>query len=1002
MMGTRAAEQRWGYCREGAMLYLFDDYTLDTQLYELRHAGVPHPLEPQVFAILCYLIEHRDHVVSRRELLEHVWPERFISETTLDHRVMQVRQSIGDSGQTQRRIHTLRSRGYRFVGAVEERPTGGVSLPPVMSMVPPSVGTPAMVVGRDAELAQLHQWYAAACQGLRQVVCITGEVGIGKTTLVDAFVTQVAARTEVWVGLGQCIEHHGPGEAYLPLLEVLGRLGRSAAGGELVALLRQYAPSWLPHLPTLVPVTELTTLERQVRGATQERMLRELAQAVEVLTTVRPLVLVLEDLHWSDSATLDWLVYMARRRETARLLVLATYRPVEAAVHAHPIRRIAPELQVHGQCAELALDYFSEAAVATYLAQRFPRAVLPEGLARVLHRRTNGNPLFMVTMVDALVRQGVLRAGGTEGDLVGELTTVAASIPQDLRQLLERHVEQLAVEEQTLLEAASAAGAEFAVAAVAAAVEWPVVDVEEQCAALARRGQFVQECGTDAWPDGTVASRYGFLHALYRETLYARVPLGRRVRWHQRIGHRLEAGYGPQVRERAAELAEHFVRGHDPVRAVRYLHYAGQQSGQRSAHQEALQHLTRGLELLATLPDTPARVRQELDLLITLGPVLSATKGYGALEVEHTYTRAREICQQMGDTLQLSQVLWGLLTCCVVRAEHQTARQLGEQLLTLAQRQQDATLLCLGHFAVGAALYNLGEFAPAREHLEQSIALDDPQQYRAHPFLFGMDLGIFCRSWAAHALWLLGYSDQALTMSHTALARARELSHPFSLALALNYAAILHQFRREGRATHERTKAATVLCREQGFAYYLTWGPILQGWVLAEQGQDEEGMALMRQGMVSLQATGAQLRVPYYLALQAETCGKTGQIAEGLRLLAEALAQAHKTGEHWWEAEVYRLQGELRLRSHVRSLEPEVSTPDLEAEACFQQALGIARQQHAKSLELRAAMSLARLWQQQGKRHEAQQLLAPVYGWFTEGFDAADLQEAKGLLEGLA
>jgi predicted ATPase/DNA-binding winged helix-turn-helix (wHTH) protein len=984
------------------MLYLFDDYTLDTQLYELRHAGISYPLEPQIFAILRYLIEHRDRVVSRRELLKHVWPERFISETTLDHRLMQVRQAIGDSGHTQRRIHSLRSRGYRFVGAVEERTAGSVSLPrPVIPQAPPTVGTPAMLVGRDAELAQLHRWYATACQGLRQVVCITGEVGIGKTTLVDAFATQVAASADLWVGLGQCIEHHGPGEAYLPLLEVLGQLGRSPAGGELVALLRQYAPSWLLHLPTLVPVTELTTLERQVSGATRERMLRELAQAVEALTTVRPMVLVLEDLHWSDSATLDWLVYMARRREAARLLVLATYRPVEAAVHAHPIRRVAPELQVHGQCAELALDYFSEAAVATYLAQRFPRAVLPEGLTRVLHQRTNGNPLFMVTMVDALVRQGVLRAGATGWDLVGELTTVAASLPEDLRQLLERHVEQLAAEEQTLLEAASTAGAEFAVAAVAAAVEWPVEDVEERCEALARRGQFVQGCGTDAWPDGTVASRYGFLHALYRETLYTRVPVGRRVRWHQRIGRRLEAGYEPQVREKAAELAEHFVRGHDPVRAVRYLHYAGQQAVQRSAHQEALQHLTRGLELLSTLPETPARVRQELDLLITLGLSLSATKGYGALEVEHTYVRARAICQQMEDTLSLSQVLWGLLTCYVVRAEHQTARELGEELLTLAQRQQDAALLFLGHFALGAALYCLGAFAPAREHLEQSIALDDPQQYRAHPFLFGMDLGIFCRSWASHALWHLGYPDQALAMSRTALARARELSHPFTLALSLNYAAILHQFRREARATYERTAAATALCREHGFAYYLTWGPILQGWVLAAQGQDEEGLALMRQGVFALQATGAQVRLPYYLALQAETCGKTGQSAAGLRILAEALAQAQKTGERWWEAEAYRLQGELRLRSNERGLEIGVSTPDLEAEACFQQALVIARQQQSKSLELRAAMSLARLWQQQGKRDAARQLLARVYGWFAEGFDATDLQEAKALLDTL-
>jgi DNA-binding winged helix-turn-helix (wHTH) protein/tetratricopeptide (TPR) repeat protein len=277
------------------MLYLFDDYILDTQLYELRHAGAPCPLEPQVFAVLHYLIQHRDRVVTRQELLEHVWPERFISEATLDHRVMEVRQAIGDSGQTQRRMHTLRGRGYRFVGTVEECTAASTpSLAPLLPQVPAIVGAPAVLVGRDAELAQLHQRYAAACQGQRQVVFITGEVGIGKTTLVDAFVTEVGAHADLWVGRGQCIEHHGSGEAYLPLLEALSQLGRSPPGGDLGALLRQYAPSWLLHLPTLVPVPELEALQRRASGVTRERMLREPAEAVEALTTARPLVLAVQ------------------------------------------------------------------------------------------------------------------------------------------------------------------------------------------------------------------------------------------------------------------------------------------------------------------------------------------------------------------------------------------------------------------------------------------------------------------------------------------------------------------------------------------------------------------------------------------------------------------------------------------------------------------------------------------------------------------------------------
>jgi predicted ATPase len=312
-------------------------------------------------------------------------------------------------------------------------------------------------------------------------------------------------------------------------------------------------------------------------------MLRELAEVVEALTVQRPLVLVLEDLHWCDGATLDWLSYVARRRVAARLLVIGTYRRTEALVHAHPVRTVMEELQLRGQCAELGLDYFSAEEVAIYLVQRFARTALPDGLARVLHQRTNGNPLFLATLVEGLVRQGVLRDGEAGWSLPGGLATVAAGVPENLRQLLTCYVEQLPTVEQTLLEAASVAGREFAVAAVAAAVDWTVEDVETRCATLARRGQFLHVCGTDAWPDGPIATRYRFSHDVYRETLYEQVPCGRRARWHLQIGVRLKVGYGTRRREVAAELAEHFVRGQDTARAVQYLQYASEASPRQSS-----------------------------------------------------------------------------------------------------------------------------------------------------------------------------------------------------------------------------------------------------------------------------------------------------------------------------------------------------------------------------------------------------------------------------------
>jgi predicted ATPase len=432
------------------------------------------------------------------------------------------------------------------------------------------------------------------------------------------------------------------------------------------------------------------------------------------------------------------------------------------------------------------------------------------------------------------------------------------------------------------------------------------------------------------------------------------------------------------------------------------------------------QTLSKGLELLKTLPDTPERTQQELTLQIALGRPLIATKGYAAPEVEKVYSRARELCQQVGETPQLFPALWGLWVFYLVRAEFQTARELGEQLLRLAQRVHNPVILLGAHSALGTTLFYLGKFVPSKEHLQQSIALYEPQKHPFLAFRYGQDPGGFCRCFAGLVLWFLGYPDQALKRSHEALTLAQDLSHPFSLAFALNFAALLHQLRREGQAAQELAEATIKLSTEQGFPFWVAMGTILRGWMLAKQGQEEGGIVQMRQGLAAYRATGAEASRPYFLALLAEACGGTGQTDEGLALLAEALVAVHKNGGHFSAAELYRLKGELLLVQEGKKQKPVLSlverakaVPPLrrtdrdksekesEAEACFQKAIDVARRQSAKSLELRAVMSLSRLWQRQGKKEEARQMLAEIYGWFTEGFGTTDLKEAKALLEDL-
>jgi predicted ATPase len=725
---------------------------------------------------------------------------------------------------------------------------------------------------------------------------------------------------------------------------------------------------------------------------TRERMLREFASVVEALTAEAPLVLVLEDLHWSDYATLDLLALLARRQPPAQLLVLGTYRPLEVLVQGHPLRPVVQELQRYGRCLELPLALLGLEDITAYLHTRFPGQQWPAALVPWLHRHTDGNPLFLVTMIDTLLARGVLAEEDGYWRTREALDAVAVGVPEGLQPLLEQQLAQVAPEAQRVLEAASVTGVLFSAAAAATGLALDLDQVEEACAGLARQ-HLIRPAGMAGWPDGTMATCYAFTHALYQQVAYERLGTGRRAQLHQRIGLRLEAAYGPQAGEIAAELAVHFERGRDLRRAVQYLRQAGENALRRHAYHDALAYLSRGQELLRTMPETPERAQQELALHMTLGPVLTATQGYGTPAVRATYARAHALCQQVEDLEQRFWVLWGLQIFYRVRAELQTAWELGAQLLSLAQCQHEPTLLVEAHYALGSTGFWQGELLAARVHLEQSLEIYSPQQHYAQSIRRGSDPRVGCLATLALTLWSLGYPDQALARLQAALTLAQELAHPFSLAHVLNFAAGLHLVRREHALVQAQAEATIALATEQGFPHWQAGGAILHGWVLAEQGQSAAGITRMRQSIAAVRAMGAEVMCPWYLGLLAGAYGKAGQHEAGLSALAEALRLVDQHGERCSVAELCRLNGELLLLQ---------DTPDEpQAEARFQEALAIARGQQARSWELRAAMSLARLWQRRGKRAAARHLLAEVYAWFTEGLDTADLQDARALLEEL-
>jgi predicted ATPase len=508
---------------------------------------------------------------------------------------------------------------------------------------------------------------------------------------------------------------------------------------------------------------------------------------------------------------------------------------------------------------------------------------------------------------------------------------------------------------------------------------------------MARQHQFIQDFGVQELPNGETATRYGFIHALYQNALYERLSASRRVQLHRRIAERGEEIYGERVSEIAAELAMHFERGANYDQAVKYLQQAAENEILRFAYREAVQLARRGLELLERLPETAKRARQELSMQLTLGVPLIATEGYAAPDVGNVYTRARTLCLQLGETQEIAQVLWGLRTFYTVRAELGTALQIAEEFLRLSERLPYPGLVMRGHWAKEITFLHLGEFALALEHYEKAILRYDPERHRHDSFQYAQNPAVAMRCFASWALWFLGKPDQALARINEAVTLAISSSERNSMASAYFFGAIVHQLRREEPLAQGCAEAAIAISSEHGLVLYQAVATTAHGWALFNQGQHDEGIKRMRQGLAAHEATGARVVYPHFLALLAEALGKTEQEEEGLRLLDEAFTLAER-GEKYYLAELFRIKGDLiRAQGDFRA-----------AEACFHQSIKIAKQQRAKSWELRAATSIARLYQSQDKYEEARCLLAPIYQSFTEGFETPDLREARWLLQELS
>ena len=882
-------------------------------------------LRPKAFGVLKILLEHPGELVNKQQVLDAVWPGTFVGDAVLKDSIRQLREALHDDAGSPIYIETAHRRGYRFIAKLSQpapsdnnliaAPSPGAGPLAPDNTAPASPQGVVRMLGRDAELDKMRSWLDRAFTGERQTVFITGEAGIGKTTLVQAFLEQTEQVAGTVVIRGQCLEHFGSGEAYLPVLDGFSRLCRSSAGERVLEVLREQAPSWLAHMSSLASPGEQNHPQSQAAGATREGMLREMAEAIERLSENSPLLLVLEDLHWSDYSTLDLISYLARRRDRARLMVVGTYRPVDVILAGHPLRSVKRELQAHSLCHELPLEYLSEEQVAQYLAARFSGRHLPSRLRQTIYRRTDGNPLFMVTLVQYLIDQRLVVEDEGLWRLCVECSEVEHGVPSSVKELIEKQIERLSVDERRVLEAASATGVEFSAVAVAAGLDMPVAWVEKHCEELARRHHFLSPAWLSELPDGTVTSRHRFNHVLYREVPYSLISPMRRAQIHQRIGERAVEIFRERAGEIAAELAMHFEQSRDWPRALQYLIEAARTATQRSAHHEAAELSRRGLEVLKRLPGTTERVQQEITLRMILSVSLMAFQGFIAAEMEQIHALGNELLRLHGPSPQLFNMLALLVLFYKFSGEMKSAEAIAEQLLSIAETLGDPALAMEAHRAMGSALVEQGKCAQALEHFNQASSLYPA--HRNHPYTLAIahDCKVVCECFAARALWAVGNPDAALQRMQGALAFARELSHPASWIFATHFAVQLHQLRGEPSLARERASEVVKMADEYGLDLWQALGNIDMGWAEAELGNRQTGINQMYRGVAAYRATGARLWCPHFLALYAEQLGKDGRAEEGMDAIAQALTMAEETAERYAITELHRIKSELMVHS---------------------------------------------------------------------------------------
>lgn len=932
----------------------FGPFELDVAGGCLRRDGVVVPLRPKAWRMLLRLVREPGALIPTEELYASVWGETAVTPNTMTNVVGELRRALGDTDTPARYIETVHRRGYRFVAEVAAQNRVDVGF-----------------IGRTTELAALREALREAAGGDRRAVFVHGEAGLGKTTLVEQFLDGLDAVR------AQCVEAHGASEAYMPILHLIEQLLRGPRRDEVTALLRRFAPTWLSQLPWLVTEEESQALSRALAGVGTARMVREGAVLLEELARDRPLVVVLEDLHWSDGPTIDLVATLLQRTGATRLLLVGTYRPIDAVVRGHPVATMVATLRRRRDVRMLPLSAFSLDEVRRCLAHELGVTddALVGTLATSLGRHTGGNPLFVKAVSAQLRHEGWLRRSDAGWELTVDLERNAPPLPDDLRELLELQIAGLPPERQRVLEAAAVVGADVPVDAVAAALEWDRDRVDDVCHAMAQRALYLRPAG-----DG-----YAFTHALYQRAFHDRVAPSERRRLHGRIGDCIERTHAQHLPDVAARLAGHFEAAGDLDRAARHRELAAGVAIRRLAYAEAVRELDTALAHLAKTPGAADAGGRTARIQLGRANALISLRGYVRPEVEDAFARAETVARESGDVREEARALLGLGSLKVGAGEPRAALPFAERGVALASRDPAA----LPHYAhVRAAHVHLLLGHPAR-----ALAyLDLSARERPEPGIPVLVDGIAeSEYFRALALTQLGSLDQGRAAADRALRRIDDTGMAWARSVALYFVLETHLLRRDVRNAAPLVDALIDHLRVYDFPTQTHIALFHRRYLRGLAGEPAAVLDDLRRHLADHTAGGERWHHAVHLAELAEIEMRAGELDAATGSLDAAFAHQEQGGEERHAPELWRLRAELRLhRDNVPG-----------AERDFRRAVDVAREREMRLFELRATVGLSRLLRDQGRAAEAGPMLAAIHGGFREGHDAADLRDAATLLHDL-